>query len=324
MRLGRRPDPAGRDHPDRRAHPGHRARRGRHPAGASGRGLRSGELGQDHPHPPHHRRGPAQGRGGRLHRRRARPRPPVRRPDRGSHRGAAGLPAGHRRAGARDRRGAGAQRRGGRGGHRLGGGPGAQGGDRRRDGRQSRRPPGPAHVPGDAQADRRHQPVQHLGHLHQPAPREGRRDVRQPRGDHRRTRPQVLRLGAAGHPQDRHHQGRGSTRWAAGSGQGGQEQGRSARSATREFDILYNEGISYAGSVLDMAVDARIIEKSGAWFSYGDLRLGQGRENVRDFLKQNPRCSRRSPPRCGSTPCATPVPGRRRAHRQLRSPFGSP
>jgi len=55
-----------------------------------------------------------------------------------------------------------------------------------------------------------------------------------------------------------------------------------------EFDILYNEGISFAGSVLDMAVDARIIDKSGAWFSYGDLRLGQGRENVRDFLKQNP------------------------------------
>jgi len=55
-----------------------------------------------------------------------------------------------------------------------------------------------------------------------------------------------------------------------------------------EFDILYNEGISYSGSVLDMAVDARIIDKSGAWFSYGDLRLGQGRENVRDFLKQNP------------------------------------
>ena len=54
-----------------------------------------------------------------------------------------------------------------------------------------------------------------------------------------------------------------------------------------EFDILYNEGISYAGSVLDMAIDARVIEKSGAWFSYGDMRLGQGRENVRDFLRQN-------------------------------------
>jgi len=54
-----------------------------------------------------------------------------------------------------------------------------------------------------------------------------------------------------------------------------------------EFDILYNEGISYAGSVLDMAIEAKVVEKSGAWFSYGDMRLGQGRENVRDFLKQN-------------------------------------
>ena len=54
-----------------------------------------------------------------------------------------------------------------------------------------------------------------------------------------------------------------------------------------EFDIMYNEGISYAGSVLDMAIDARVVEKAGAWFSYGDIRLGQGRENVRDFLKQN-------------------------------------
>src|SRR5436853_3817031 len=49
-----------------------------------------------------------------------------------------------------------------------------------------------------------------------------------------------------------------------------------------EFDILYNEGISYAGSVLDMAIESRVVEKSGAWFSYGEMRLGQGRENVRD------------------------------------------
>ena len=54
-----------------------------------------------------------------------------------------------------------------------------------------------------------------------------------------------------------------------------------------EFDIMYNEGISWAGSVLDMAIEARVVEKSGAWFSYGEVRLGQGRENVRDFLKQN-------------------------------------
>ncbi|MHB8718184.1 MAG: recombinase RecA [Candidatus Dormibacteria bacterium] len=55
-----------------------------------------------------------------------------------------------------------------------------------------------------------------------------------------------------------------------------------------EFDILYNEGISYAGSVLDIALETRVVEKSGAWFSYGEMRLGQGRENVRDFLRQTP------------------------------------
>jgi len=54
-----------------------------------------------------------------------------------------------------------------------------------------------------------------------------------------------------------------------------------------EFDIMYNEGISFAGSVLDMAIDAKVVEKAGAWFSYGDVRLGQGRENVRDFLRGN-------------------------------------
>jgi recombination protein RecA len=54
-----------------------------------------------------------------------------------------------------------------------------------------------------------------------------------------------------------------------------------------EFDIMYNEGISFAGSVLDMAIEAKVVDKSGAWFAYGDMRLGQGRENVRDFLKAN-------------------------------------
>jgi recombination protein RecA len=52
-----------------------------------------------------------------------------------------------------------------------------------------------------------------------------------------------------------------------------------------EFDILYNEGISYLGSVLDAGIEANIIDKQGSWFSYREDRLGQGRENVRDFLK---------------------------------------
>lgn len=54
-----------------------------------------------------------------------------------------------------------------------------------------------------------------------------------------------------------------------------------------EFDIIYGEGISKEGSILDLAVDHGIVVKSGSWFSYGDIRLGQGRENARDFLKTN-------------------------------------
>ncbi len=55
-----------------------------------------------------------------------------------------------------------------------------------------------------------------------------------------------------------------------------------------EFDILYGEGISREGDLLDLAVDKNIIEKSGAWFSFQGERLGQGRENARQFLKDNP------------------------------------
>jgi recombination protein RecA len=55
-----------------------------------------------------------------------------------------------------------------------------------------------------------------------------------------------------------------------------------------EFDIMYGEGISRAGDLLDLGVDKRIIEKSGAWFAYGGERLGQGRENAKQFLKDNP------------------------------------
>jgi len=55
-----------------------------------------------------------------------------------------------------------------------------------------------------------------------------------------------------------------------------------------EFDILYNEGISYEGDLLDLGVDAGAVEKSGAWFSFEEERIGQGRENARRFLKENP------------------------------------
>ncbi|ACA59357.1 recombinase RecA [Candidatus Desulforudis audaxviator] len=55
-----------------------------------------------------------------------------------------------------------------------------------------------------------------------------------------------------------------------------------------EFDLLYGEGISLLGSLLDVATDLRVVTKSGAWYSYGQERLGQGRENAREFLKEHP------------------------------------
>ncbi|MBK7190552.1 MAG: recombinase RecA [bacterium] len=55
-----------------------------------------------------------------------------------------------------------------------------------------------------------------------------------------------------------------------------------------EFDILYGEGISKEGDLIDLGVAANLIQKSGAWYSYGEERLGQGRDNVRGFLKENP------------------------------------
>ncbi len=57
---------------------------------------------------------------------------------------------------------------------------------------------------------------------------------------------------------------------------------------TCEFDILYGQGISKEGTILDMAVARDLIHKSGAWFSYNDQRIGQGRENTRAYLKENP------------------------------------
>ena len=55
-----------------------------------------------------------------------------------------------------------------------------------------------------------------------------------------------------------------------------------------EFDIMYGEGVSKMGELVDLGVKAGIVEKSGAWFSYDSQRLGQGRENAKTFLKANP------------------------------------
>src|SRR5918912_79026 len=57
---------------------------------------------------------------------------------------------------------------------------------------------------------------------------------------------------------------------------------------TAEFDIMFNEGVSRIGSIVDLRTEMNVLRKSGAFYSYGDQRLGQGRENVKEFLKGNP------------------------------------
>ena len=136
------------------------------------------------------------------------------------------------------------------------------------------------------QADRHHQEDQLHGHLHQPDPHEDRCDVRQPRNHHRRQRAQVLRLGAPGHPPHRLHQeGRRGRR------QRNPRQGRQNKVAPpfkqAEFDIMYGAGISREGEIIDLGVAANVVDKSGAWYSYNGNRIGQGKDNVREYLKEH-------------------------------------
>ena len=55
-----------------------------------------------------------------------------------------------------------------------------------------------------------------------------------------------------------------------------------------EFDILYGEGISFTGELIDLGVEHRLVQKSGSWYSYGETRIGQGKEAARQFLADNP------------------------------------
>ena len=123
--------------------------------------------------------------------------------------------------------------------------------------------------------------------LHQPDPDEDRRHVRQPRDHHRRQRAQVLRLG----PLDIRRIGAIKDRDEV---VGNQTRVKVVKNKLAppfkavEFDIMYGEGISKTGELIDLGVKANIVEKSGSWFSYGDQRIGQGRENTKQFLQENP------------------------------------
>ncbi|GGB25647.1 hypothetical protein GCM10011505_03560 [Tistrella bauzanensis] len=59
-----------------------------------------------------------------------------------------------------------------------------------------------------------------------------------------------------------------------------------------EFDIMYGEGVSKSGELVDMGVKQGIVEKAGSWYSYGEQRIGQGRENAKTFLRDNPDIAR--------------------------------
>jgi recombination protein RecA len=60
---------------------------------------------------------------------------------------------------------------------------------------------------------------------------------------------------------------------------------------TAEFDIMHDCGISTEGDLLDLAIEDKVVDKSGAWFSYGSERIGQGRENAKNWLRENPKAA---------------------------------
>ena len=130
--------------------------------------------------------------------------------------------------------------------------------------------------------------LEHLLYLYQPASREDRRLFRLARNDDRRQGSEILRQRPARHPPHRRHQGR-----RPNCRQPHPRKVVKNKCAPpfreSEFDIMYGEGISREGDLLDLAVNHNVVEKSGAWFSYKGERLGQGRDNVKTMLKENTR-----------------------------------
>ena len=99
---------------------------------------------------------------------------------------------------------------------------------------------------------------------------------------------------------------------------------------TAEFDILYGEGISREGEIIDMGVDAKVLEKIGSWYAYNGEKIGQGKDNAREFLQREPRPrarDREQGARGDGHPAAAPAPrpeGRRRRAGSMRAKSAPP
>ena len=107
-------------------------------------------------------------------------------------------------------------------------------------------------------------------------------------GDHdRRQRAEILCFGPPRYPPHRRDQGSREGDRQPDPREGGQEQDGAAVPLV-EFDIMYGEGVSKRGELIDLGVQAGVVEKSGSWFSYDGQRIGQGRENAKQFLKEHP------------------------------------
>ena len=92
----------------------------------------------------------------------------------------------------------------------------------------------------------------------------------------------------------------------------------------RKFDIMFGEGISKMSELIDLGVKLGIVQKSGAWFNYGDIRLGQGRDNAKQFCAITPRSPTISRVRCAPMPTSSMPPAARGARAAAAPAEGEP